>query len=66
MNKRLRISAVLILIGLVIELFSLTWTHPLSFMLFLFLGGLLMAAGIIIYLISLTIDSLLLSDQDKQ
>lgn len=66
MNKRLRLSSLLILIGLIIELFTLAWTHPLSFMLFLFLGGLLIATGIVIYLVSLTVDPRFLSDQDKQ
>ena len=55
MNRRLRIAAILILTGLVIELISLTWNHPLSFLVFMFAGGLLLGAGILFYLWSLTL-----------
>jgi hypothetical protein len=65
MNKRLRISAILIMAGLFIELISLVWNHPLSFMMFLFVGGLLLAAGILFYLFSLTLDDRTLSKEDE-
>ena len=65
MNRRLRISALLIMIGLIIELFSLTWTHPLSFLIFMFLGGLLIVAGIVFYLISLTVAPQLLEKEKE-
>jgi predicted membrane channel-forming protein YqfA (hemolysin III family) len=55
MNRRLRIASLLILIGLVIELSSLTWSHPLSFLFFMFAGGLLLVVGILFYLYSLTL-----------
>jgi hypothetical protein len=57
MNRRLRVASLLILIGLVIELSSLTWYHPLSFLTFMFAGGLLLVAGILYYLYSLTLKS---------
>ena len=40
----------LIIAGLAVEGLSLVWNHPLSFVAFLGLGGLLLAAGIVLYL----------------
>jgi hypothetical protein len=51
--KRLRLSGVLIILGLLIEGFSLIWNHPLSFVAFLGLGGLLLFLGILLYLTAL-------------
>ena len=53
MDRRLRIAGTLIVLGLLIELGSLLWSHPLAFILFIVVGGLLMAAGILVYLYSL-------------
>ncbi len=53
LSKRLRRSGILIVAGLVVEGLSLVWNHPLSFVAFLGLGGLLLAAGIVLYLWSL-------------
>jgi hypothetical protein len=50
MERRLRISGVLIILGLIIEAFSLIWIHALAFIFFIMIGGLLMALGILIYL----------------
>jgi predicted membrane channel-forming protein YqfA (hemolysin III family) len=52
-ERRLRISGSLIIAGLMVEIISLMWSHPTAFLLFLLLGGLLLALGIIIYLYSL-------------
>ena len=52
-TKRVRIAGVLILLGLVIESLSLMWNHPLSFITFLAVGGLLLGAGIVVYLFML-------------
>ena len=43
----------LLIAGLLVELITLRWSHPTSFLFFLLLGGLLMALGIIIYLLTL-------------
>lgn len=51
--KRLRFAGLLILAGLAVEAASLAWNHPLSFMAFLGVGGLLLAAGVVIYLLAL-------------
>ncbi len=51
--NRLRISAALVLLGLVVELVSLTWRHPISFIVFVAVGGLAMAAGILFFFYSI-------------
>ena len=50
---RLRLAGLLIGIGLLIGLASLFWNHPLSFMLFLFVGMPLCAAGVVVFLLAL-------------
>lgn len=50
MTKKLRISGVLIIIGLVVEAISMGWNSPLSFVAFLIIGGLFLALGILVYL----------------
>jgi len=49
-SKKLRTAGILIIIGLAVEALSLVWNHPLSFVAFLGMGGLLLAAGILSYL----------------
>ena len=53
LDQRLRISASLVLLGLAIELGSLMWHHPLSFVIFVGIGGLAMAAGILFFFYSI-------------
>lgn len=53
MERWLRIAGTLIMFGLLIELGSLLWSHPLAFILFMAVGGLAIAAGIIAFLYSL-------------
>lgn len=53
MKRLLRISSALIILGLVVEIVSLLWFHPLSFVLFAFVGGSLIGGGILVYLVSL-------------
>jgi len=53
MELRLRISGVLITLGLIIEALSLLWVHALAFIVFALIGGLLIGLGIFIYLYSL-------------
>jgi hypothetical protein len=52
-GRSLRISGVLLILGLATELISLFWAKPLSFILFAFVGGALFVAGILLYLYSL-------------
>jgi hypothetical protein len=51
--KKLRVAGTLIIVGLLIEGLSLIWNHPLSFIAFLGIGGLVMLTGIVIYLAAL-------------
>lgn len=49
----LRVSSALIIVGLLVEIASLLWFHPLSFVLFAFVGTSLIGLGIVVYLASL-------------
>lgn len=53
MKKLLRVSSALIIVGLAVEIASLLWFHPLSFVFFAFFSAALVAAGVVVYLISL-------------
>jgi predicted membrane channel-forming protein YqfA (hemolysin III family) len=53
MERRLRISGILIVLGLLVEALSLIRIHPLAFLAFMFIGGALLIAGIGIYLYSI-------------
>ena len=53
MPRVLRLSGVLLILGLVIEAVSLVFNHPLSFMGFIIVGGALLGLGVLLYLISL-------------
>jgi hypothetical protein len=52
-RRFLQVSSSLIILGLLVEIVSLLWFHPLSFVLFIFVGVILIALGIVVYLISL-------------
>lgn len=50
MTRPLRVSGLLLIIGLLIELISLHFNHPLSFLGFMFVGGAFIVLGVIGYL----------------
>jgi hypothetical protein len=52
-KRFIRISSTLIVLGLLVEMVSLLWFHPLSFVLFAFVGVTLIGLGILVYLASL-------------
>jgi hypothetical protein len=52
-RRLLQISSALIILGLLIEIASLLWFHPLAFVLFAFVGASLIGLGILVYLASL-------------
>jgi len=52
-ERRIRIAGILLIVGLLVELLTLRWSHPTAFLFFLLMGGALMALGIVIYLLSL-------------
>jgi hypothetical protein len=53
LERRLRWCALLVLIGLVVEIVSLLWSRPMSFIVFVLAGGGAMAAGIGLFLYSI-------------
>ncbi|HWX56545.1 MAG TPA: hypothetical protein VN176_18325 [Verrucomicrobiae bacterium] len=52
-SRRLRLAGTLVILGLLVQGLTLLWNHPLAFLSFLGLGGLLLFAGIVIYLFAL-------------
>jgi hypothetical protein len=53
LHGKLRIAALLLIAGLAVEAITLHWAHPASFLLFLIVGGVLVLAGIAVYLLAL-------------
>lgn len=53
LHRKLKIAAYFLLAGLAVEGITLHWAHPTSFLLFLTLGGVLILAGISIYLVEI-------------
>jgi hypothetical protein len=53
LQRRLKIAAYLLMAGLLVEVLTLYWSSPLSFMLFIGLGGTLVGLGIIVYLVAI-------------
>ncbi|MGA8036841.1 MAG: hypothetical protein WA823_12455 [Candidatus Acidiferrales bacterium] len=52
MQRLMRIASALISVGLSVEMISLLWFHPLSFVLFAFVAASLIGLGIVIFLLS--------------
>lgn len=52
-EKRIRWAGWLIALGLLVQLITLIWNHPLSFMAFILIGVPLMACGVLLFLYSL-------------
>ncbi len=53
LQSKLKTAACLLIAGLAAEGITLHWAHPTSFMLFIILGGILVCAGIAVYLIAI-------------
>lgn len=53
MNRRLRISGILVIIGLLVEALSLVWSRPIAFVVLVCLGGALIGLGVLVFLYSL-------------
>jgi predicted membrane channel-forming protein YqfA (hemolysin III family) len=51
--RRLRLAGLLLSLGLLIEAATLFWSHPTAFLVFLLLGGVLVAAGMVLYLVAI-------------
>ena len=52
-ERRLQLSGILLILGLLVEAVCLFWTRPIAFVLFLCVGGLLLGLGILLFLFSL-------------
>ena len=52
-ERRIRWAGILIAAGLIIQLITFIWIHPLAFMAFILISCPLVAIGILIYLYSL-------------
>lgn len=52
-QRRLRMSGILIMLGLLVEALSLIRIHPIAFLAFMFVGGGFFVVGILIYLLSI-------------
>jgi hypothetical protein len=52
-ERRIRFSAALIIAGLLVEAVSFAWASPLAFFLFLIVACTLVAAGLLLFLLSL-------------
>jgi hypothetical protein len=52
-KRRIRQAGLLIGLGLLVQLLTFVWIHPLAFLTFLTLGCPLVAAGVLLYLYSL-------------
>jgi hypothetical protein len=57
MLGKLRVSGILLILGLLVEALSLHWNTALAFMSFVVIGGFLVAAGILLFLYSLVSSS---------
>ena len=53
LQRKLKTAAYLLITGLAVQGITLHWAHPTSFLLFIILGGILIFAGIAIYLIAI-------------
>lgn len=54
-RRLLQVSSALVIVGLLLEIVSLLWSHPLSFVLFAFVAASLIGLGILVYLVSLVL-----------
>jgi hypothetical protein len=53
LSRRLKLSGLLVCSGLVVEAVTLLWQHPTAFLVFLLLGGSLVAVGVLVYLFAI-------------
>lgn len=53
MERRLRLSGFLLILGLLTEAICLFWARPISFIVLIAVGGTLLLLGVVLYLLSL-------------
>lgn len=52
-SRRLRISGIFVIIGLLVEALCLVWSKPIAFVVLVCIGGALIGMGILFFLYSL-------------
>lgn len=52
-SRQWNIAAAMIILGLLVEAFTLYWSNPTSFLLFAGAGALLVLAGVVLYLVAI-------------
>jgi hypothetical protein len=53
MEKRIQVAGIILIAGLLIEALCLLWARPISFVIFVAVGGLFLFAGVGVFLFSL-------------
>ena len=53
MNRSLRISGILVIIGLLVEALCLVWSRPIAFVVLVSMGGALIGLGVLVFLYAL-------------
>ena len=56
-GKRLQIAGCLLIIGLLIEAICLFWAKPITFVVFVVVGGLFLFFGVTVFLLALVLDT---------
>lgn len=51
-KRRIRVSGIFLLLGMAVEVITLLWAHPTSFLVFVAVGGLFFLLGLAAYLFS--------------
>jgi hypothetical protein len=51
--RRFKQAGLLVSAGLLVEVLTLVWAHPTAFLAFLLFGGVLVGAGVLLYLYSI-------------
>jgi energy-converting hydrogenase Eha subunit E len=52
-RRQLRLSGLLIMVGVAVEGITLLWNHPLSFVAFIAVSGISISAGVVLFLLAL-------------
>jgi hypothetical protein len=53
MERRIQVAGIILIAGLLIEALCLVWARPISFVIFVAVGGLFLFAGVVVFLFSL-------------
>ena len=53
MGRRLRISGIFVIFGLLVEALCLVWSRPIAFVVLVCIGGALIGVGVLLFLYSL-------------